>query len=168
MNLILSSRCRQNIKIDKRTLQSHEEPRKITYMPHKDIYSTNLPQVCHASLIFKVDLLAANLKNKNIEQNSVTFNHGSHISYVQDAFNFLKKRLCSIFQEENSNNDLHVYIMLMKIAFLARLLSALKLVGVITLENIANYPLIDVMKSHLRDSFEILTRINPNRYKINF
>jgi len=166
MNLILSSRCRQNIKTDKKTLQSYEEPRKITYMPHKDIYSTDLPQICHASLIFKVDLLA-NPKNRNIEQNSgVIFNHGNHISYVQDAFNFLKKRLHNIFQEESSNNE--VYIMLMKTAFLAKLLSALKLLNVITSENITDYPLIDVMKSYLTSSFEILTRIDPNRYKINF
>ncbi|EZA46432.1 hypothetical protein X777_00164 [Ooceraea biroi] len=164
IDLVLSSRCRQTVKTDqKRALQSHEGTRRLAYVSHRDVCSTDLPEICHASLIFKVDL-SASRKNERIERTSgATSARASHVTYVQDVFNFLKKRLHDIFQEEGSSDE--VYITLMKIALLARLLSALKLLGVVTVENIVDCPLIDVMKSHLTSSFEVLTKIDPNRSK---
>lgn len=167
IDLILSSRCRQTVRADQRISQNREEMRTISYVPHRDIYSTDLLQLCRSSLIFKVDLLA-NPTNESIERSSgVTTARGSHVSYVQDVFHFLKKRLHDILQEESCNDE--VYIMLMKIALLARLLSSLKLLGIVTtLENIIDCPLINVMKAHLTSSFEILTKINSDRYMIVF
>ncbi|XP_011642127.1 serine-protein kinase ATM isoform X1 [Pogonomyrmex barbatus] len=170
VDLILSSRYKQNAKTEPKYSQNREETR-VTFVPHRDIHSTDLSRLCHASLTFKLELLVKS-KDKRIKRSSeMKFSSGNPVSYVQEALNFLKKRLYAILQEEDfsnvNKNVVEVHIVLIKLAFLARLLSALKQLGIlITEDTIGCYqPLIDIMERQLKNSFEILTKIDWARCK---
>ncbi|EGI58185.1 Serine-protein kinase ATM, partial [Acromyrmex echinatior] len=170
VNLILKSRYRQNIKTEQKSLQNHEKARVITFVPHQDIQSTELPQLCHAFLTFKI-ALSVNSKNKLIEQDSGMIpDTRNPVSYVQEVFNFLMKQMHKIIQEDGSNdenrNTREIYVVLMKFTFLARLLSILKQQNIFTTKDIAGYcPLIDAMEKQLNDSYEVLTKIDWTRCK---
>lgn len=169
-DLVLNSRYRQNIRTEQKSSQNREEACVITFVPHRDIHSTDLPQLCHASLTFKVEL-SMNSKGKRVKRDSeVSPNTGSPISYIQEVFNFLKKRMNDVIQEEgfNDENKNTFYVVLMKLAFLARLLSTLKQLGILTTEDTVGCPLIDAIEKQLKNSFEVLTKIDWARYEIAF
>lgn len=165
VNLILSSRCRQNVKKnflpdlgDPKCLQNHEEAHRVVSVPW-DIHSADLSQFCYLSLAFKANLLACT-KDKYVETDSgIIF---GPVSYVQETLSFLKQRLNDFFQEEASHDE--VYVVLMKITLLARLLSVLTQLGVLT-EDITNNPLIGTLEKYLASSFEILANISYNKCK---
>lgn len=146
------------------SLQSREEARVITFEPHRDVHSTNLPRLCHASLTFKVELSVSS-KSKRVERGSgVVSGSGSPVSYVQEVLNFLKKRLHDILQEkgfsDENKNTVEVYIVLMKLALMARLLSALKQLGILATNTVSCCPLMDAMEKQLNSSFEVLAKID--------
>ncbi|KYM98451.1 Serine-protein kinase ATM [Cyphomyrmex costatus] len=170
VNLVLKSRYRQNTKTEQKSLQNHEKVRVITFVPHRDIHSTELLQLCHASLTFKI-ALSMYSKSKFVERNSgVMSNTENPVSYVQEVFNFLIKQMHNIIQEEDCNDEnkdtCEVYVVLMKLMFLARLLSILKQQNIFTTKDIAGYcPLIDAMEKQLNDSYAVLTKIDWTRCK---
>lgn len=164
INLVLSSHCRQNVGTGWKSLQSRKETRKLIRAPH--IYLTDFSLLCHASLTFTMELSTCS-KDECIERDTeVTL--GSHVSYVQETFNFLRKQLHDLFQEEENANDERnkVHIVLIKIALLAKLLSTLKQLGILTMNDDADRLLIETMKQHLTSSFKILANINVERYAI--
>lgn len=172
VNLVLSSRYRQNTRMDQKSLQSSENTRVISFVPHQDIHSTDLPQLCHASLTFKVELSVSS-KDKRIERDSrVAPDTGSSVSYIHEVFNFLKRRMHEVIQEDGFNeenkNTFEVYInLLMKLAFLARLLSALKQQRILITKDTVGYcSLTDAMEKQLENSFEILAKIDWARCEI--
>jgi len=172
VNLVFKSRYRQNIKTEQKFLQNCEKARVITFVPHRDIHSTDLPRLCHESLTFKVKL-SINSKSKHVEQDSgMVSDTGNPVSYIQEVFNFLMKRMYNVIQEESFNNEnkntFEVYIVLMKLAFLARLLSALKHLNIFTADDTDYSSLIDAMEKQLNSSFEVLTKIDWARYLIRF
>lgn len=140
-------------------------------MPHYDIHSTDLPQLCHASLTFKVEL-SVNLKDKHVERDSGMMPDLGSVSYIHEVLNFLKRRMHDIIQEggfnDENKNIFEVYVVLMKIAFLARLLSALKQLGILTKDTVGYCSLIDAMEKQLKSSFEILTKIDWARCEIAY
>ncbi|XP_024884976.1 serine-protein kinase ATM [Temnothorax curvispinosus] len=166
VNLVLSSRYRQNIRTEQKFSQSREKTRVISFVPQQDIHSTDLPQLCHASLTFKVTLSASS-KNKHVEQDSgVVLDTGSPVSYIHEVLNFLKRRIHDVIQENENKNISEVHVILMKLAFLTRLLSALKQLGILTTKDaVGYYSLIDAMEKQLKTSFEMLTKIDWARYK---
>ncbi|XP_011154175.2 serine-protein kinase ATM [Harpegnathos saltator] len=158
VNLVLSSRCRQNIRIDlipnwgnPKCLQNQEEACRA--MPG-DFHLTDLSRLCYSSLAFKAELVACT-KNKHVEADSRT--SSGPISYVQETLSFLKQRLNNFLQEEGSNDE--VYVMLMKLAFLSKLLSILIQLGVLT-EDITDCPLIDTLEKYLTNSLAVLANVN--------
>lgn len=158
VNFVLSSRYRQNIKTDlmpdlgdPNCLQPYEEARKVM---SRDIHLTDLSRLCYSFLAFKAELTAPT-KDELVKTDSRTI-LGS-VSYVQETLSFLKQRLNDFLQEESSNDE--VYVVLMKLALLARLLSVLTQLGVLT-GNIADCPLIDTLEKHLASSFQTLTGVN--------
>ncbi|XP_019882077.2 serine-protein kinase ATM isoform X2 [Camponotus floridanus] len=168
VNLVLSSRCRQNIR---KSSRKREESRESIFVSHQDIYSTDLLQFCYASLTFKIEL-SVRLKDECDEENfKPVTTDGSPVFCVQEVFNFLKKCLYDIFQGEDSNdetkNTVEIHITLMKIAFLARSLSSLKHMGIIAKMDSVD-PLIDTMEKHLKNSFEVLTKIDWGRYACKY
>ncbi|XP_011860130.1 PREDICTED: serine-protein kinase ATM isoform X2 [Vollenhovia emeryi] len=169
VNLVLSSRYRQNTRTEQKSLRSCETMR-VSFVPHQDIYSTDLPQLCHASLTFKVELSVSST-DKHVERDSrVTPNTVRPVSYIHEVLNFLKRRIHDGIQEDNfsdhSKNTCEVYIVLMKLAFLTRLLSALKQLGILATKDTVGYcSLTDAMKNQLQCSFEILTKIDWTRFK---
>lgn len=170
VDLVLNSRYRQNIRTEQKSLQNREEVCVKAFMSHQDIHSTDLPQLCHASLTFKVEL-SMNSKDKHVKRDSgILSNTGSPVTYIQEVFNFLKKRMHDVIQEEgfNDENKSTFYVVLMKLAFLARLLSTLKQLGILTTEDTISCPLIDAMEKQLKSSFEILTKIDWARCEIAF
>lgn len=170
VNLVLKSRYKQNIKTEQKSLQNHEKARVIAFVPHQDIHSTELPQLCHASLTFKI-ALSVNSQSKLVEQDSGMMpDTGNPVSYIQEVFNFLMKQMHKIIQEDGSNDEnrnvREIYVVLMKLTFLARLLSILKQQNIFTTEDIDGYcPLIDAMEKQLNDSYKVLTKIDWNRYE---
>lgn len=76
----------------------------------------------------------------------------------------------NIIQEDSFNdgkNTFEVYVVLVKLAFVARLLSALKQLGIFTTKDTIGYcSLIDAMEKQLKSSFEILTKIDWARCEI--
>ncbi|KYQ49759.1 Serine-protein kinase ATM, partial [Trachymyrmex zeteki] len=173
VNLVLKSRYKQNIKTEQKSLQNHEKARVIAFVPHQDIHSTELPQLCHASLTFKI-ALSVNSQSKLVEQDSGMMpDTGNPVSYIQEVFNFLMKQMHKIIQEDGSNDEnrnvREIYVVLMKLTFLARLLSILKQQNIFTTEDIDGYcPLIDAMEKQLNDSYKVLTKIDWNRCKNMF
>lgn len=166
VEIILSSRCRQNVRMeftnsqDPRYPQSNEEASRVRTMQW-DIHPVDLPQLCYSSLAFKTDLLASPV---NLEVKSMIILDGP-VYHVQEALNFLKKRLYDIFQEEDSNDE--VYVVLMKLAFLARLLSTLKQLNILT-QDITDCALVGILENNLTKSYEILERIDSSRCTIMF
>lgn len=160
VNLVLSSRCRQNIR---KSSRKREESRESTFLSRQDIYSTDLLQFCYAFLTFKIELSVKSKNERDEEDFKPVSADGSPVFCVQEVFNFLKKCLHDIFQAEDSNdeakNTVEIHIVLIKIAFLARSLSSLKHVGIISRMDSVD-PLIDAMKKHLKNSFEVLTKID--------
>jgi len=75
-------------------------------------------------------------------------------------------------QEDGFNNEnkniFEVCVVLMKLAFLARLLSALKQLGIFTKDTVGYCSLINAMEKQLKSSFEILTKINWTRCEIAY
>lgn len=170
IDLLLPSRCRQNVRTEwKKSLQSREEAHKFIRAPH--IYLTDFSRLCHASLTFTMEL-SVRSKDEHIERDpEVTSGSGNHVFCVQETFSFLKKQLYNLFQEENAHdekNSNEVYIVPIKVALLAKLLSVLKQLNILTLNNDADCPLIDMIEKHLSSSFKILAKIDSNRYKIAF
>lgn len=160
VDLVLSFRCRQNIRIDflpdlgdPKCSQNYEETRKAVSVPW-DIYLTDFLRLCYSSLALKADLLACT-KDEHVETDLRTM--PGPVSYVQETFNFLKKRLNDFLQEETSNDE--VYVVLMKLALLARLLSVLMQLGVL-MEDIVDDPLIGTLEKYLGSSFQILANIS--------
>ncbi|KAL0100932.1 hypothetical protein PUN28_019367 [Cardiocondyla obscurior] len=170
VNLVLSSRYRQNTKSEQKFSHSREKMRTISFIPHQDIYSTNLPQLCHAFLTLKVEL-SVSLKDKCIERDFRTISDiGSPNSYVFEALSFLKRRIYDIIQEDSfsEKNKTEVCTVLIKLAFLARLLSALKQLEILTVDSMYYCSLIEMMEKQLKSSFEILTKVDWSRYKYIF
>lgn len=163
VDLVLSSRCRQNVRKPSRKREKSREPVSVS---HQDIYSTDLPRLCHASLTFEVEFSARSKDERGERDFRLMATDGSPVSYVQEAFNFLKKRLHDILQGEDpsdeTKNTIEVHVVLMKVAFLARLLSSLKQLGIIAREDTVD-PLLNVMEKHLKNSFEVLARIDWSR-----
>lgn len=157
--------------MDQKSSQSREDTGVISFVPHQNIHSTDLPQLCHASLTFKVEL-SVNSKDKRIKRDSrVVLDTGSPVSYIHEVFNFLKRRMHDVIQDDGSNdenkNTFEVCIILMKLAFLARLLSALKQQRILMANDTVNYySLTDAMEKRLKSSFEILAKIDWTRYEI--
>lgn len=165
VDLVLSSRCRQNVR---KPSQKCEKSREPIFVSHQDICSTDLPRLCHASLKFEIEFSAKSKDERDERDFRLVATDGSPVSYVQEAFNFLKKRLHDILQGEDSNdetkNTIEIQVVLMKVAFLARSLSSLKQLGIIAKEDTID-PLFDMMEKHLKNSFEILARIDWSRYE---
>lgn len=114
-----------------------------------------------------------NSKDKrDIERDSrMVSDTGSAVSYIHEVFNFLIRRMDDIIQEDGFNdenkNTFDVYIVLIKLAFLARLLSALKQLRILTAKDTIGYfSLIDTMEKQLKSSFEVLTKIDWARSEI--
>ncbi|XP_012534493.1 serine-protein kinase ATM isoform X2 [Monomorium pharaonis] len=171
VNLVLSSRHRQNTRMEQKSLQSRKEAHTTTFVPHRDIHLTDLSQLCHASLIFKVELLVSSKDERVVRDSGIVLSDtGSPVAYVQEVLNFLRKQMHDFIREEDDNdenkNTFEVYMILMKLAFVARLLSALKQLGILTMEDTGSYGLlINVMEKQLKSSFEILTKIDWTRCK---
>lgn len=163
IDLVLSSRCRQNVR---KSSRKREESREPVFESHQNIYSTDLLQFCYASLTFTIELSAKSKDERNEEDFKLVTTDGNSVFCVQEVFNFLKKCLYDIFQSEDSNdvtkNTVEIHITLMKIAFLARLLSSLKHLGIITKMDTVD-PLIDAMEKHLKNSFEVLAKVDWSR-----
>ncbi|XP_012222718.1 serine-protein kinase ATM isoform X2 [Linepithema humile] len=169
VDLVLSCRCRQNVRTEWKSLQSREEARKLIRASH--IYLADFSLLCHASMTFTVEL-STRSKDERIERDpEVTPGSRSHVSYVQETLDFLKKQLHDLFQEESANdekNSSEVYIVLIKIALLAKLLSVLKQLGIPTMNNDGDCPLVGTMEKHLTSSFKILARIDSDRCKYTY
>lgn len=163
VDLILSSRCRQSAR---KSSRKREESRGAIFVRHQNICSTDLPRLCHASLIFKLEFSAKSKDGRDEQDFRLVTTDGNPVFYVQEALNFLKQRLCVVLQVEDANDEtrsmIDVHIVLMKIALLARSLSNLKQLGIIAKEDTVD-PLIDVMEKNLKNSFEVLARINWSR-----
>lgn len=161
VNLVLSSRCRQNVR---KFSRKREESRQPIFVSYQDI-STDLLQFCYASLTFKVELSVRSKDECNEEDFKLMSTNGNPVFCVQEVFNFLKKCLHDIFQGEDFNdeakNTIEIHIALLKIAFLARSLSSVKHMDIAKIDTVD--PLIGTMKKHLKNSFEVLTKINWNR-----
>ncbi|XP_070172770.1 serine-protein kinase ATM [Polyergus mexicanus] len=168
VDLVLSSRCRQNVR---KPLRKPEKSREPVFVSHQDIYSTDLPRLCHASLTFEVEFSARSKDERDERDFRLMATDGTPVSYVQEVFNFLKKRLHDILQGEDSSdetkNTIEVHVVLMKVAFLARLLSSLKQLGIIVKEDTVD-SLLGVMEKHLKNSFEVLARIDWSRYAYKY
>lgn len=168
VNFVLSSRYRQNIRTEQKSSQSREKAHMITFVPHRDIHSTDLPQLCHASLTFKVELSVSSKDERVVRDSRMVSDTGSPVSYVQEVLNFLRKQMHDVIQEEGDNDEnkttFEVHVVLIKLAFVARLLSALKQLGILATEDTIDYCLlIDVMEKQLKSSFEVLTKIDWTR-----
>lgn len=166
VDVVLSSRFRQNIRTEQlvasdsrttRCSKDHEEARRIAALS-RDGHSANLSRLCYSSLAFKAELLAK--KSERVEKDPRPIPSSSPVSCVRSTLNYLKKRLYDVLQEESSNDE--VYVVLMKLALLARLLSTLKRLDVLT-EDVADCPLIGTLEKHLASSFEILAKIDSDR-----
>ncbi|KAL6424274.1 hypothetical protein ACFW04_009833 [Cataglyphis niger] len=168
VDLVLSSRCRQNVR---KPSQKCEKSREPIFVSHQDICSTDLPRLCHASLKFEIEFSAKSKDERDERDFRLVATDGSPVSYVQEAFNFLKKQLYDILQDEDSNdetkNTIEIQVVLMKVAFLARSLSSLKQLGIIAKEDTID-PLFDIMEKHLKNSFEILAKIDWSRYACKY
>ncbi|XP_020292169.1 serine-protein kinase ATM isoform X3 [Pseudomyrmex gracilis] len=166
VNLVLNSRNRQNVRAERN--YNREQAARISFV-QRDIHSTDLPRLCRASLMFDVELSVC-LTDKCSERDSeMKFNNGFPVSCSEDAIIYLKNWLCNIFQEEDTNNDDkntgEIYVILIKIALLARLLCALKQLSILTLEDTVGCMLIAQLEKRLKNSFEILARIDWSRCK---
>ncbi|XP_014473077.1 PREDICTED: serine-protein kinase ATM [Dinoponera quadriceps] len=157
VDLVLSSRCRQNIRSDlvsdlgdPKCLRNHEETRRVVSAP-RDVYPTDLSRLCYSFLAFKAELLACT-KDERVETAPGTIT--GPVPYVQETLGFLKQQLNDFLQEEGSNAE--VYVVLTKLALLARLLSTLMQLAVLT----EDCPLIDVLEKHLASSFQTLASIS--------
>lgn len=166
VNLVLNSRNRQNVRAERKCLYNREQTLGVSFV-QRDIHSTDLPRLCRASLMFDVELSACLTDEGSERDSEMKFNNGFAVSYIEEAFIYLKNWLCNIFQEEDTNNDNkntgEVYVILIKIALLARLLSALKQLSILTLEDTVGCMLIAQLEKHLKNSFEILARIDWSR-----
>lgn len=163
VDIILSSRYRQNVRMelasDSRISRcSQDYGRSHRSAASYDIHSTDISQLCYSSLAFKAELLVIP-RNERIEKNS-RITPSNTISCVQSAFNFLKKRLHDILQEESSNDE--IYVILMKLVLLSRLLSALKQFGILA-EDTVDCPLVGTLQKYLISSFEVLANIDSAR-----
>lgn len=170
INILISPRCKQNIRMnflrnDKCDNQPFFKLKNIHNLK-RDIYSTDLPHLCYSFSTFNINFLPENpketLNERDCEVTTTT------VYCVQKPLDFLKKRLYDIIEEQDSNvNENTVHISLIKLAFVAKLLSELRQLKILT-EDVTKCPLIDRMRKNLKNIFQTIANIDSTRYITSF